>query len=346
MKTARQLVSFVLGVAVGVCLYSFFKLRPLFQTGPSTLSPQVGENHPGKALRSLVTQGPFVEPATPAVVKRVEKPVQAVTAAATVSANVHSQVHPAAHPQTETVQIAELHRSGEVTVASATLPPPAPATHKPVERVGGVAVNVHPAQPAVSAKEVANVRPAQPGASAKEVAGVLAGRTREAAVAQPPATREIAAVIVHPAPPAPTVFKPIGYVEKAGGQAEAIILQDNEVQVVHTGELIAGRYRVTRVSPDSVEATDETLAQSPMTKPDKADSKELAAENAPTPVTPAGAPAIAVVATELDRMTEARPCKPLNKLKNHWDTLRKLMERLRPWLPTATPSGSSPKCPQ
>jgi hypothetical protein len=68
-------------------------------------------------------------------------------------------------------------------------------------------------------------------------------------------------------PPPPTVFKPIGYVEKAGGQVEAIIVQENEVEVVHTGDLIAGRYRVTKISPDAVETADESLAQSNMIKP-------------------------------------------------------------------------------
>ena len=89
-----------------------------------------------------------------------------------------------------------------------------------------------------------------------------------------------------PRRPAPTTFKPMGYVEKAGGQLEAIILQENEVQVVHIGDLIAGRYRVTKITPDSVDAIDETLVQSPMAKPNGAESKELTAGVAQEPSTP------------------------------------------------------------
>ncbi len=57
------------------------------------------------------------------------------------------------------------------------------------------------------------------------------------------------------------VFKPIGYVEKADGQVEAIIVQENDVQVVHTGDLIAGRYRVTKISPEAVQTVDDSQVQ-------------------------------------------------------------------------------------
>jgi len=73
-------------------------------------------------------------------------------------------------------------------------------------------------------------------------------------------------------PPAPTIFKTIGYVERAEGQLEAIILQENQIQVVHIGEHIAGRYLVTKITPDLVDAVDETLVQSPMAKLDVAKS--------------------------------------------------------------------------
>ena len=79
-----------------------------------------------------------------------------------------------------------------------------------------------------------------------------------------------------PAPPAPIVFKTMGYVEKAGGQLEAIILQDNQVQVVHIGDLIAGKFRVTKVSADVVDAVDETLVKSSMATPEGANSNETA----------------------------------------------------------------------
>jgi Tfp pilus assembly protein PilP len=104
-------------------------------------------------------------------------------------------------------------------------------------------------------------------------------------------------------PPAPTTFKAIGYVEKAGGQLEAIILQENQIQVVHMGDLIAGRYRVTKVSPDVVDAIDETLAQSPMAKPDGAKSDELTASVAQQPSAP---PALAVPAEPATPHSRAR----------------------------------------
>ncbi len=84
-------------------------------------------------------------------------------------------------------------------------------------------------------------------------------------------------------PPAPLTFKPLGYVEKAGGQLEAIILQENEVQVVHIGDLVSGRYQITKITPDSVEAVDETTVQSPV---GRTDSRELTADADPLPAKP------------------------------------------------------------
>ncbi len=111
-----------------------------------------------------------------------------------------------------------------------------------------------------------------------------------------------------PAPPPPTIFKSIGYVEKAGGQVEAIILQENQVQVVHIGDLISDRYRVTKVSPDSVAAIDETLLQTPMTKSSGAKTNELTARGEPQPLSPTalGAPAeseVLAVAAKGDHLT-------------------------------------------
>jgi Tfp pilus assembly protein PilP len=105
-------------------------------------------------------------------------------------------------------------------------------------------------------------------------------------IAEPAATKGVAVVNVSSAPPPPTTFKPMGFVEKAGGKLEAIILQENEVQVVHINDLIAGRFRVTKISPDSVDAIDETLVQSPMAKPNGTGSKELTAGVTQEPSTP------------------------------------------------------------
>jgi Tfp pilus assembly protein PilP len=85
-------------------------------------------------------------------------------------------------------------------------------------------------------------------------------------VAEPAVAKQAALAKVAAALPVPATFKAIGYVEKPEGQVEAIIMQDNEVQVVHLGDLVGGRYRVTKISPDVVAAVDETQTQSPMAK--------------------------------------------------------------------------------
>jgi len=68
-------------------------------------------------------------------------------------------------------------------------------------------------------------------------------------------------------PPPPTLFKAIGYVEKGDGQLEAIIMQDDQIQVVHLGDRIADRYRVTSITHDVVGAIEETAPQVAMAKP-------------------------------------------------------------------------------
>jgi Tfp pilus assembly protein PilP len=74
---------------------------------------------------------------------------------------------------------------------------------------------------------------------------------------EPHETKTLASVEVPPEAPASSTFKPIGYVEKAGGQVEAIISQDSQVYVVHLGERFADKYRVLKITPDSVEAIED-----------------------------------------------------------------------------------------
>ena len=107
----------------------------------------------------------------------------------------------------------------------------------------------------------------------------------------PAIAKEPASVTVASLPRVPTTFKAIGYVEKPEGQVEAIILQDNEMQVVHLGDLIAGRYRVTQISPDVVDAVDETQTQSAMAKANDAKPDEpLSTTAAASSVVPSPAP--------------------------------------------------------
>jgi hypothetical protein len=49
----------------------------------------------------------------------------------------------------------------------------------------------------------------------------------------------------------------LGYVEKAGGEKEAIVEVLGEVYLVHEGELFAGRYRALKVKPYSVQIVEE-----------------------------------------------------------------------------------------
>ena len=92
-----------------------------------------------------------------------------------------------------------------------------------------------------------------------------------------PVGKEVAPVEVSQAPPPPTTFKSLGYVEKKDGQVEAIISQDDRVCIVHIGELIADRYRVRRISPESVEAVDEMLVEAAPKKVNGSDSSVLSA---------------------------------------------------------------------
>jgi len=109
--------------------------------------------------------------------------------------------------------------------------------------------------PPVKASSLPSALPAMPDRSVSN--------TQQAALVPPP----IQGSSVPPAQPAQTTFKAIGYVQKDDGELEAIISQENEIQVVHLGDEIAGRYRVTKITPDMVGAVDETMLQIPIVKP-------------------------------------------------------------------------------
>lgn len=89
---------------------------------------------------------------------------------------------------------------------------------------------------------------------------------------------------VSKAAPDPTLFKAIGYVEKSDGQVEAIVMQENEVQVVHMGDEIAGRYRVTKITPETVSAVDETVIQVPVGNFEGREGNVLATNVLPTTI--------------------------------------------------------------
>ncbi len=74
------------------------------------------------------------------------------------------------------------------------------------------------------------------------------------------------AALTPPVQPAPTVFKSIGYAEQADGQLVAFILQEDHVQLVHVGDRIADRYRVTTITQEAVSAIDDASAQVTVSK--------------------------------------------------------------------------------
>ena len=52
------------------------------------------------------------------------------------------------------------------------------------------------------------------------------------------------------------VLKPLGYVEKANGQVEAIVEQDGQVFIVHEGEVFAEQFRVLTIARDEVQVAE------------------------------------------------------------------------------------------
>jgi hypothetical protein len=102
-------------------------------------------------------------------------------------------------------------------------------------------------------------------------------------------TKELQPGQLSQSPETPITLTPVGYVKKLGGQVEAIILQDSEMQVVHEGEHFAGRYRIVRISPESVEAIDETTMLASTHKPNPPGSAKLSAGVIQPPTSDVGA---------------------------------------------------------
>ena len=80
--------------------------------------------------------------------------------------------------------------------------------------------------------------------------------------ARPPETLQPSPCPVTPLPAAEAGFsrstaRPLGYVEKASGEKEAIVEFRDQVYLVHEGELFAEKFRALRVSATSVEIVEE-----------------------------------------------------------------------------------------
>jgi hypothetical protein len=184
---------------------------------------------------------------------------------------VRLRLHTADRQATSPVQVAENLQNHAVT------PPRVHRSGRPRRKARS---RIHSSRHGrVANSEVAEVRtPVRPRRRKAKAHGFALERTTTLARAQQvlPAPRvesapSLAQVIPAPqAPPPPTLFKTIGYVEKADGQLEAIIMQDEQVQVVHLGDRIADRYRVTSISPNTVAAIDDTTSEVAMAKPGRA----------------------------------------------------------------------------
>jgi hypothetical protein len=68
----------------------------------------------------------------------------------------------------------------------------------------------------------------------------------------------------------------LGYVEKAGGEKEAIVEVLGQVYLVHEGELFGGKYRALKVSSFSVQIVEEPPGGSSLPAGTKRDSKAVA----------------------------------------------------------------------
>jgi len=73
----------------------------------------------------------------------------------------------------------------------------------------------------------------------------------------PPAAKQ-AALAPAPAPPAPppVPLKPMGYNELPGGKKEAIVTYNDDVQVVHEGDVVASRFKIVRITPTELVVED------------------------------------------------------------------------------------------
>jgi len=90
----------------------------------------------------------------------------------------------------------------------------------------------------------------------------LADYASDQSPTKPPETLQVSPAPVLPAmaPEAGvnhSTVQALGYVEKAGGEREAIVEVLGQVYLVHEGELFADKYRALRVTPTSVEVVEE-----------------------------------------------------------------------------------------
>lgn len=247
VKTIRQFASFILGITVGVCLYSLLRFLP--PSARRANSPaQVAENRPNHALTPpWVQRSTQTQLTTPATVPTVG-------------------ISPSTAPRAVGIQLP-------------SWPQPHTAPHDDVTRKLNVS------------KEFASQKSTQMIASKPSTEAPIQSRRVSVAPQTASVPRVAESNSITPLLPSPTLFKAIGYVEKSDGQLEAIILQENQIQVVHLGDEIAGRYRVTKITPEMVGAVDETMLTIPITESGDVIKADASATSDASTITAAGAPA-------------------------------------------------------
>ena len=70
-----------------------------------------------------------------------------------------------------------------------------------------------------------------------------------------------AAPPVAPPPPPPVLLKPMGYNEMPGGGKTALTTLDDQVYVVHEGDVVAARYKIVKITPTTLTVEDATSHQ-------------------------------------------------------------------------------------
>jgi hypothetical protein len=64
-----------------------------------------------------------------------------------------------------------------------------------------------------------------------------------------------------PPPPPPVLLKPMGYNEMPGGGKAALTTLDDQVYVVHEGDVVAARYKILKITPTTLTVEDATTHQ-------------------------------------------------------------------------------------
>lgn len=74
--------------------------------------------------------------------------------------------------------------------------------------------------------------------------------------APPPPPAPTPTVQLPPAPPPPPPLKAVGYNELPGGKKEAMVTYNDDLVVVHEGDLIGAKFKVVKINPSMVVVED------------------------------------------------------------------------------------------